>query len=127
MLPKIETILYCTGLGPNAPYVFRHAYAMARQLGARIVALHVIESLSPRQRALVEGYSGLGSLTEILKKAEQEAASQLPRRIEELCAREAPGDGSVRARSPEHRMSIRSTSVSCWTACYVSGRWRSPR
>jgi nucleotide-binding universal stress UspA family protein len=92
MLPKIETILYCTGMGPNAPHVFRHAYALARQSGARIVALHVIETLSPRQRALVEGYSGLGSLTEILRQAEREAARQLPQRIEALCAREAPDE-----------------------------------
>ena len=90
MLPKIETILYCTGMGANAPHVFLHAYGMAKQYGARIVALHVTETLTPRQRAMVEGYSGLGSLTEIVRKVEQEAASQLPQRIEELCAREAP-------------------------------------
>ena len=92
MLPKIETILYCTGMGPNAPYIFRHAFGLAKKVGARVVALHVIETLSKRQRALVEGYSGLGSLSEILRKAEREAASQLPRRIEEFCAREAPDD-----------------------------------
>ncbi len=92
MLPTIETVLYCTGLGPNSAHVFRYAYAVARRFGARIVALHVIESLSPRQRALVEGYSGLGSLTEILSQAEREAARLLPQRIEEFCAREAPDD-----------------------------------
>ena len=92
MLPKIETILYCTGLGRNSAHVFRYAFAIAQRFGAKIVALHVIESLSPRQRALVEGYSGLGSLSEILGKAEREAAQQLPQRIEEFCAREAPDD-----------------------------------
>lgn len=92
MLPKIETILYCTGMGPKAPYIFRYAYAVARRFDARIVVLHVIETLTARQRALVEGYSGLGSLTALLRRAAEEAARILPKRIEELCEREAPGD-----------------------------------
>ncbi len=92
MLPKIETILYCTGLGPNTRHIFRYALALARQSGARIVALHVMETLSGRQRALVEGYSGLGSLSGLLERAKQETATALPKRIEELCKLEAPGE-----------------------------------
>ncbi len=92
MLPKIETILYCTGMGPNAPHVFRYAYTVARRFGARITVLHVIETLSPRQRALVEGYSGKGTLSDLLQRAEEEAATILPQRIEEFCARETPDD-----------------------------------
>ena len=55
MLPKIRTILYCTSLGPHAPYVFGYAYTLAKGLKARIVALHVMESLSRKQARLVEG------------------------------------------------------------------------
>jgi nucleotide-binding universal stress UspA family protein len=90
MLPKIDTILYCTGLGPNAEHIFRYAYSLAQQFGAKIVALHVMETLSRRQRAMVEGYSGLGSLSELLEKAKRDAATALPKRIEELCKLEAP-------------------------------------
>lgn len=92
MLPKIETILYCTGMGPNSQHIFRHAYLQAKQFGARIVALHVLETLTRRQRALVEGYSGMGTLTELLENAKQEAATALPKRIEEFCTREAPDE-----------------------------------
>ena len=92
MLPKIETILYCTGMGANAPHVFLHAYSMARQYGARIVALHVTETLTRRQRALVEGYAGLGSLSTIVKRAQDEAARALPERMEKICERLAPGE-----------------------------------
>ncbi len=92
MLPKIETILYCTGMGPNAPHVFCHALGMAKQYGARIVALHVTETLSKRQRALVEGYSGLGSLSHLMKQAHNEAAQRLPKRIEEVHAKLVPGE-----------------------------------
>ena len=73
MLPEIKTILYCTGMGPNSPHVFRHAYGMAKKYGARIVALHVTETLSKRQRALVAGYSGRGSLKKIMEQAQKEA------------------------------------------------------
>lgn len=90
MLPKIDTVLYCTGLGPNTRHIFRYALLLARQFDARLVALHVIETLSSRQRALVEGYSGLGSLSELLERAKRDAASALPKRIEELCKIEAP-------------------------------------
>ena len=92
MLPKIETILYCTGMGPNAPHVFRHAVGMAKRFDARIIALHVAETLTKRQKALVEGYSGLGSLSEIMKQAHQEAVERLPKRIAEVFARLAPGE-----------------------------------
>lgn len=92
MLPKIETILYCTGMGPNSRHIFRYAYLMARQFGAKIVALHVIETLTRRQMAMVEGYSGSGTLTELLDQAKQEAATALPERIEKLCKLEAPDD-----------------------------------
>ena len=46
MLPKIKTILYTTTLGPDAPYVFRYALALARQHQAQIVAVHAMEPLS---------------------------------------------------------------------------------
>jgi len=37
MLPKIETALYCTEMGRNTPFIFRYAYAIAKQFGAKIV------------------------------------------------------------------------------------------
>lgn len=92
MLPKIDTILYCTGLGPNTQHIFRYAYLLAKRLDARIVALHVIEKISRRYRAMVEGYSGAGSLTELLERAKQDATTALPRRVEELCKAEAPDE-----------------------------------
>jgi len=88
MLPTIRRILYCTQMGPNAAYVFRYAYAIARQFGAEITILHVLDTLNPRQRALVEGYSGQGSLGNLIAAAEKEAARRIPERIEEWCHRE---------------------------------------
>jgi nucleotide-binding universal stress UspA family protein len=81
MLPDIKTILYCTSLGPHAPYVFGYACVLAKRLDARIVALHVIESLNRKQKALVEGYAGQGRLGELLKSAQKEAADRLPQHM----------------------------------------------
>lgn len=78
MLPNIKTILYCTSLGPHAPYVFGYAYVLAKKLDAKIVALHVIEALNRKQKALVEGYAGQGRLAELLKSAQDQATSRLP-------------------------------------------------
>ena len=88
MLPTIDRILYCTQLGPNSAYVFRYAYAIAKKFGAEITVLHVLDILSPRQKALVEGYSGKGSLGNVITEAEKQAAARIPKRIEEWCHRE---------------------------------------
>ena len=87
MLPEIRTILYCTSLGPHAPYVFGYAYVLAKKLDAKIVALHVIEALNRKQQALVEGYAGQGRLSELLKSAQDEAANRLPEHMKKkLCS-----------------------------------------
>ncbi|MCA9755479.1 MAG: universal stress protein [Candidatus Eisenbacteria bacterium] len=88
MLPKVETILYCTQMGPNSSYVFRHAYSLAKDLPAKIVVLHVLERLTRTQKAFVEGYSGQGTLEDILARATEEAHVRIPKRIEEFCSKE---------------------------------------
>jgi nucleotide-binding universal stress UspA family protein len=92
MLPRIETILYCTDMGQNAPYVLRYAFFLAQHLSARIVVLHVLETLSARQRALVEGYAGQGELAKLIERAHKEAAERLPKRIAAFCEQEAGGE-----------------------------------
>lgn len=44
MIPNIENILYATGLGKGAPYVFRYALGIAQKCEANI---HVIHSHQP--------------------------------------------------------------------------------
>lgn len=83
MLPEIRTILYCTSLGPHAPYVFGYACKLAKSLDARIVALHVMESLNRKQKALVEGYAGKGRLHDLIEQAHAQAAEELPRQVKD--------------------------------------------
>ncbi len=88
MLPKIQTILYTTDLGPGAPYVFRYALALAREHQAKIVAVHGIEPLSTFGQSLVEQYISHDSSEEMHKKARETVKAQIKTRIEQLCARE---------------------------------------
>ncbi len=88
MLPKIERILYCTQLGPNTPCVFRYAYSLAKSLPAKITVLHVVETLSPRQRSMVDGYAGEGAIEHIVDEQEEAQMGRIPRRIAAFCTRE---------------------------------------
>lgn len=97
MLPDIQTILYCTQMGPNSTYVFRWTAALAEKLDARIVVLHVIERLSSFQESLVEGYAGKGKLHALVDGQDEEAVERLQRRIEAFCVRVA-GDAFDPAR-----------------------------
>jgi nucleotide-binding universal stress UspA family protein len=82
MLPDIKTILYCTSLGPHAPYIFGYACKLAQRLEAEIVALHVIETLTRKQKALLEGYAGQGRLHELLVDAHEQALAEFPKQVE---------------------------------------------
>jgi nucleotide-binding universal stress UspA family protein len=88
MLPKIERILYCTQLGPNTPCVFRYAYSLAKSLPAKLTVLHVVETLTPHQRAMVDGYAGDGVIEHIVEEQEEEQLDRIPRRIGAFCAKE---------------------------------------
>jgi len=88
MLPKIQTILYATGLGPGAPYVFRYALTIARQHQARIVAVYGMEPLTAFGQSLVEQYISHDQSEEMHKKAQESVKAQIKKRMEELCTRE---------------------------------------
>ncbi len=88
MLPTFKRILYCTQLGPNTAYVFRYAYAMARKFEAELYVLHVVETITPKQMEVVDGYAGPGAIESIVDEQEEEQMDRIPRRIAEYCARE---------------------------------------
>ncbi len=91
MLPKIKTILYATGLGPGAPYVFRYALALARQHQATVVAVHAMEPLTPFGQSLVEQYISHETSEEMHEKAREAVKAQLQQKLERLCAMECNG------------------------------------
>jgi nucleotide-binding universal stress UspA family protein len=104
MLPKLKTILYATGLGPGAPYVFRYALVLARQHQANIIAVHAMEPLTPFGQSLVEQYISHDTSEEIHQKAREAVKAQLEQKIQELCENECNG-------SPDCRNLVISTRV----------------
>jgi nucleotide-binding universal stress UspA family protein len=94
MLPKIETILYATDLGPGARYVFRHALALARQHQAKLIAVYGIEPLSSFGQRLVEQYISHDVTEEMHGKAQEKIKADLKERLESLCAQECNGDAA---------------------------------
>jgi len=88
MLPKIQTILYATGLGSGSSFVFQHALSIARQHEAKIVVVHGIEPLTAFGRSLLEQYISHDKSEEMHKKVQESVKGQIRKKIETLCARE---------------------------------------
>lgn len=88
MLPKINKILYATGMGAGSPHVYRYALALAKQHDAQIVAVSALETLSTFAQSLVELHISHAQSAEIHSKALTQAKEQLRDRIERLCAKE---------------------------------------
>lgn len=91
MIPKLEKILFCTQMGPNAGLIFRHAFALATRFGARITVLHVRQILTRDQEGLVEGYAGKGSLHDVTEREGFQAMDELRARIKEFFSAEMGG------------------------------------
>lgn len=92
MVPHLKTILYCTMMGPKAPFIFRHALALAQAFDAKIVVLHVHETLRPDQQGMVEGYVGKGTIEEFVREEEAEEVVELRKRVKDFFADDVDRD-----------------------------------
>lgn len=101
MLPEINKILYATGMGPGAPYVFRYALAMAKQHDAQIIAVSALEPLSTFAQSLVELHISHEQSEEIHSKAQTQARELLRERIARLCEKECGTDQQCKHRVSE--------------------------
>lgn len=84
MIPELKRILYCTQMGPRAPYIFGHALSLAQAYGAKIVIFHVHEMIRPDQKGVVEGYSGKGSVESVVHREERDQVAQLHRNVRDF-------------------------------------------
>jgi len=101
MLPKIEKILYATGMGAGAPHVFRYALAFAKQHDAQIIAVSAIEPLSSFAQSLVELHISHERSEEIHAQARLQAKQRLKERIAQLCEKECRLDQQCEQRVSE--------------------------
>ena len=92
--PSISTILYATDLGDQAKPVFRHALALAKQYGANIVMLHVVEPMSDSAMAFISSYVSKEVSNKVQKTTMQEILVNMKVRLENFYAEECDGSES---------------------------------
>lgn len=88
MWPDFQKILYVTNLGPEAPFVFRHALSMAQHYNANIYILHVVEPLSDTVKGVVEFYITDKQLKQHREEARKFILDKIHKRLSNFCARE---------------------------------------
>jgi len=88
MLPTIRTILYATDLGPHGPRVFRYAVALAREHGAKIVLLHVIEPIGETAETLVRNLVPEGTFEAAHREGLERIRAEIRERLEHFCQTE---------------------------------------
>jgi len=108
LLPDIKKILYCTGIGPNSAYIYRHAMALAEKFDAGITVLHVMETLKPEQEALIDGYIGPDSIHKVVEHEEQDAVTRIKNHLHSFCSK--LGDESSCSYRVEKILVIESSS-----------------
>jgi nucleotide-binding universal stress UspA family protein len=98
MLPKIQKILYATGLGPATPFVFRYALSLAHQYEAKIAIVHGIEPLPAFGQALVELHISPEQSEEIHRQAREKVKEDIEKRLALFCEKELCTDPEGRNR-----------------------------
>jgi nucleotide-binding universal stress UspA family protein len=92
MIPKINRILYATDLSPNAEYAFRFAVNSALKHDARIIILHVIESIPSALHLEMGMIMGDNQAKEIFEKRVSVALDRVKNRLKVFCEKELAGD-----------------------------------
>ena len=98
MIPKIENILYTTGLGGGTPHVFRYALSLAQKYDAKIHIIHGHEPLPASAQSMADLYMFQEKAEDVFEKAIAEAEKQIHERLERLCAKETANDPQGRER-----------------------------
>ena len=107
MIPKIKKILYTTDLSKNSAYAFRYAINSAKQHGADIYILHILEirflplGMPPAEEEtgmLFEGPLLVERLSEHQTKQIMRAKEVIQTRLLEFCRRELQGNEALLKR-----------------------------
>ena len=85
MLPEIKTIVYATGLGSGAPYVFRYALSLARQYDAKIEVVCGLAPLQPQVQGVASIYIGQEESKEFHSQARDRVKQSVEQQIEAMC------------------------------------------
>jgi len=92
MIPKIQKILYATDLSPNSKYAFRYAINSAIKHDARIIILHVVESMPAAVYAQMGVFVGDEKAGRVFEKRVGDALDRLKKRLTVFCEKELADD-----------------------------------
>ena len=85
MIPVIRKIVYATGLGTGAPYVFRYALSMARQYNAKIDVVCGLAPLSAQVQGVANIYIGQEASDEFHSQARERVKASAKKQVEAMC------------------------------------------
>jgi len=85
MIPKINTLVYATGLGSGAPHVFRYALSFARQYQAKIEIVCRMASFRQYSHEVAEIYIGRKESEEFHQQARARVKLELEKQVEAMC------------------------------------------
>ena len=83
MNSRIKKILYATDLTQNSAYAFYYAVDLAKERGAKIIILNVIEPVSPA----VTPDLGMDERVKIQQHSVEEATKEIKNRLQDFCRR----------------------------------------
>ncbi len=92
MIPEIKNILYATDLTKTSAYAFRYAVHSARQNGARIHLVHVVEKLPGAEDPYVAADLMQEKMDRIFRTRKDELVLKIKKRLVEFCRRELAGN-----------------------------------
>jgi nucleotide-binding universal stress UspA family protein len=98
MLPTVQKILYTTDLSPNSAFAFRFAITTARQHGARIIILHVLERIPASTKALLGAYLREDELKAIDERKRNQLTDEIRQRLDRVCEAECRYDPELLQR-----------------------------
>jgi len=85
VIPKINSIVYATGLGSGAPYVFRYALSLARQYNAKIFVVCGLPPINPQAQSLADTYLGDKKSQEFHQQARERVRKEVASQVEAMC------------------------------------------
>jgi nucleotide-binding universal stress UspA family protein len=86
VLPQINRIVYATGLGTGAPYVFRYALSIARQYDAKIDVVCGLAPLSPQVQGVANIYLNQEESTEFHRQAQERVRTSVEQQVKAMCS-----------------------------------------
>jgi len=85
VIPQIKKIVYATGLGTGAPYVFRYALSLARQYDAMIDVVCGLAPLSPQVQGVANIYLGQDESSEFHLQARERVKASVEQQVDAMC------------------------------------------